>query len=485
MSDSLWVLLGNDLWGVDGVAYQSYIARSTDSAKSWSYVANDPHMLAPKTGVWLPTVKVILAGGYYGAMYRSSDLGLTWQTAGVHPPNLRDVGFAPYFLSDSKFGIAVGDSGHVLRSSDQGDHWSKTTANVDKQIDLLCFSGTIGMQWIGGTRHALLRSVNDGIDWTNVQLPFDPGAFSDFLIKDIYAQDILHASMVFGRYSYYSDPSYVLYTENGGNTFVKITLPPRLQAHTIAMNSPNHIFAGGIYWPENSSSAEGFIWRTTDAGASYDTLHLPNTIEKIVMLNDRVGIAGANGAIYRTSDAGDSWTLTFSTQLYVSDLSFENEKSGWAIVSNDLMFTDDSGKNWSMASTRTPNLESGSGLAVESSGRIFLITQQGGFLSTASSVLTSLDETGYSRPNVFGLMQNYPNPFNPFTVIRYSLPLKIHVTLRIYNLIGQEVATLVDEIQDAGFKQVEWNASQLPSGLYVYRLTAGDFTDAKKLLLVK
>jgi hypothetical protein len=149
------------------------------------------------------------------------------------------------------------------------------------------------------------------------------------------------------------------------------------------------------------------------------------------------------------------------------------------------MFTVDSGKNWSMASTRTPNLESGSGLAVESSGRIFLITQQGGFLSTASSVLTSLDETGYSRPNVFGLMQNYPNPFNPFTVIRYSLPLKSHVTLRIYNLIGQEVATLVDEIQDAGFKQVEWNASQLPSGLYVYRLTAGDFTDAKKLLLVK
>ena len=88
-------------------------------------------------------------------------------------------------------------------------------------------------------------------------------------------------------------------------------------------------------------------------------------------------------------------------------------------------------------------------------------------------------------PNRFILEQNYPNPFNPLTVIRYSLPVTGHVTLKIYNVLGQEVAVLIDEIQDAGYKSVEWDASGVPSGLYFYRITAGNYTTTQKTILMK
>ncbi|TAK56808.1 MAG: T9SS type A sorting domain-containing protein, partial [Bacteroidetes bacterium] len=93
-------------------------------------------------------------------------------------------------------------------------------------------------------------------------------------------------------------------------------------------------------------------------------------------------------------------------------------------------------------------------------------------------------------PIEFGLSQNYPNPFNPTTVIRYQLPVDCRVSLKVYNVLGEEVVTLVDEFQGAGFKTKEWNAVDknghpLSSGIYFYKMIAGDFSDTKKLLLLR
>lgn len=97
--------------------------------------------------------------------------------------------------------------------------------------------------------------------------------------------------------------------------------------------------------------------------------------------------------------------------------------------------------------------------------------------------LTSSSQT--EIPREFALQQNYPNPFNPSTIINYQLPTANYVTLKIYNVLGQEVATLVDGEQLAGYHEAVWDASAVPSGVYYYKLHAGNFTEVKKMLLVR
>lgn len=88
-------------------------------------------------------------------------------------------------------------------------------------------------------------------------------------------------------------------------------------------------------------------------------------------------------------------------------------------------------------------------------------------------------------PKEFALSQNYPNPFNPRTTIKYDLPKDSRVSLKLFNILGQEVVTLVNEEQKAGFKSTQWNATSVASGVYFYRLQAGDFVQTKKLMLLK
>ena len=93
-------------------------------------------------------------------------------------------------------------------------------------------------------------------------------------------------------------------------------------------------------------------------------------------------------------------------------------------------------------------------------------------------------------PNKYALDQNYPNPFNPSTIIQYALPKSSHVTLKIYNMLGQEVKTLLNVNQNAGAKQVQWNGdnnygSKVASGIYIYMIKADNFYQAKKMILMK
>jgi len=105
------------------------------------------------------------------------------------------------------------------------------------------------------------------------------------------------------------------------------------------------------------------------------------------------------------------------------------------------------------------------------------------FLIPVTSVEERVAEIGI--PKQYSLSANYPNPFNPTTKIRYELPKRTKVRLRIYDLLSREVATLVDQEKPAGSYEVRWDASGFASGVYFYRLQAGGFVETKKLVLLK
>ena len=98
---------------------------------------------------------------------------------------------------------------------------------------------------------------------------------------------------------------------------------------------------------------------------------------------------------------------------------------------------------------------------------------------------TNIHEENYNLIGYYNLYQNYPNPFNPVTTIKYQVPKSGLITLKIYDILGQEVTTLVNENKVIGFFEVNFDASRLPSGVYIYQLRVNDFIASKKMILLK
>ncbi|MCH7773892.1 MAG: T9SS type A sorting domain-containing protein [Bacteroidetes bacterium] len=134
---------------------------------------------------------------------------------------------------------------------------------------------------------------------------------------------------------------------------------------------------------------------------------------------------------------------------------------------------------------REPTVSSSAGIIDFASSEFATVTQRP-ILSINTQVVTAVEERRQNFiPITFDLKQNYPNPFNPSTRIAYSLAAQSPVSLKVYDILGSEVATLVNTTQGTGVYEVNFNASNLASGLYFYTLKAGSFTSTKKMMLLK
>jgi len=107
----------------------------------------------------------------------------------------------------------------------------------------------------------------------------------------------------------------------------------------------------------------------------------------------------------------------------------------------------------------------------------------GDYLGNCTNSSSQIRENDFSGE--YKLHINYPNPFNPETSIKYEIPYTSKVTVKIFDITGKEVETLVDRQLEAGSYEVKWNASDYPSGVYFYKLTAGDYTETRKMILLK
>lgn len=191
-----------------------------------------------------------------------------------------------------------------------------------------------------------------------------------------------------------------------------------------------------------------------------------------------------DSTFYMSTDEGANWSVVKSAP-YTKGIHAIAARGDDVFIGGDngLFLSTDDGTTWTA-------IDSGLGSVVINSLSIdvpylFAGTSNGLWRMTLSQVIDAVAPPAHNTPVSFRLFQNYPNPFNPSTDISYQLPARSFVTLRVYHILGEKLRTLVSMGQSPGVHSVAFNAVNLPSGVYFYRIQAGNYTATKKLMLVK
>jgi hypothetical protein len=206
-------------------------------------------------------------------------------------------------------------------------------------------------------------------------------------------------------------------------------------------------------------------------------------------------IVGESGVMLKSTDGGESWNdvgIGEETSSYYS-VHFTSPTEGYAVGMGfampgqygTVLQTTDGGDNWTelLGVSHTANILSAVHFPDADTG--YIVGYGGTIIRVGTDIETSIPEESITQHNRFQLFQNYPNPFNPITEISFSLPMLSNVKLEIFNIKGQKVTTLVNQHLSPGHYKYKWDGSEVASGVYFYRLQAGDFSQVKKMLLIK
>ncbi len=253
----------------------------------------------------------------------------------------------------------------------------------------------------------------------------------------------------------------------------------------------DYILVGGSSYSAYQSEDCGETWEQIGIGKNFNSVG-PTSFNAIFFVDDNVGYMGGPwGLMGKTTDGGANW-VTFGVPDFeeIYDLFFISPDSGVVVGKPGMVrFTADGGNTWEEDPELTTLL---AGRSIKKIGALsdefgIAITDSGSIISfaTDSSLLTAVNEDGIHIHN-YSLSNNYPNPFNPSTIIEYSLPQYGFVTLIVYDMLGREIATLVNEEKPAGNYKFEFEASNLASGVYYYHIKVGnEFVETRKMVLLR
>jgi Secretion system C-terminal sorting domain len=366
----------------------------------------------------------------------------------------------------------------------------------------------------------ILSTTNSGTNW--------------FVQLSAYNLNYTDINMLNSLTGYVSgaDNNILLYklfkTTNGGINWTFTTMVPNMYIGDMQFLNQDSAWECG-------SSIGPDVRTTTDGGNSWivRTNGITQATQKIFFLNYNTGFCGAGTYLYKTTNAGMSWGLkgNFSPET-VASIYFLNENTGWlAMTGNQIKYTTNGGINWAtqvpesigsgtiwsiffinsftgwagtgsfpkIYKTTNSGLNWGYQLDTGRSNTICFIDSLNGWSAGTSSVLgiyhttngggtiiyTGFVSNGTAIPREFILYQNFPNPFNPITTIKLDLPASANISLVICDMLGRELYRVAKEFLKAGSYNFSWDARKFSSGIYFYRMTTEDFSETKRMVLIK
>lgn len=361
---------------------------------------------------------------------------------------------------NSLTGFSCGGNGTLIKTTNGGDNWSIMNTGLSSFLTCMYFVNA-NTGWVGSEDAVIKKTTNGGLSWISQPVAINIFASDFYFLNDqtgyltskdakifrttnggldwniLYSSNLLYGQIQFLNIQtgWVLAPSYLAKTTNGGDTWNQIVFGGSVQDFKFINEQTG--------WMTLSNS----IGKTTDGGASWSYTYIPITTPMVLKIFDSnvgwcAGYNESNGVICRTINGGANWVVQATepnNKFY--DLSFVNPNTGWA-----------------------------SGNAI---------------ISSTTNGLVSVNQISSNIPSAFSLKQNYPNPFNPATKISFNIKNAAFVSLKVFDMTGKEVKSLVNENIAAGIYEVNFNAAELNSGVYFYTLKTNEFTETKKMMLVK
>lgn len=359
---------------------------------------------------------------------------------------------------------AVGKNGTIIKSTDAGQTWVNLNSGVSEELEDVYFHNENKGFAVG--IDGILRTDDGGQSWTQLEVEN-----ADYLRAVSFANENDGVTVSIGRE--------VFLTSDGGESWTHID-----------GNFPDFSSLLDVDFVNDSvayvTGNNGLIYKSTDGCKSWSELssEVSGTLRSVSFFDQNNGVVFGSNNIF-TTDGGQTWSEVETPSFFVgAEAQFINPQQCFAVgASGKIIKSIDGGMTWTEQESGTSSILRSIYFTDENTG--IAVGYDGTIVRTDNGGVTSVNSSEDEFPNRFRLSQNYPNPFNPSTTISYSIPKQSKVSLKIYDILGSEITELVNGEKAVGSYKVNFDASNLSSGIYFYTLKTNNSVLTKKMMLIK